>query len=264
VALPWSSPALVISGTNQRIKVGAFLGVNIDHVATVRQARYAKNASSINVEPDPVEAALAAERGGAIGITAHLRQDRRHVVDRDIFRLKEAIGTKLNLEMGNSTEIVAIALKVLPADVCLVPESREEVTTEGGLDCVTHRTALEPTLKAMRDAGIRVSLFIDPEPDQIAAAVALGAPVVELHTGAYAEASGAAREAELARLIEAARLATDAGIQVNAGHGLNYTNVGPILTLPKLVELNIGHSIVARALFVGLEQATREMVALLA
>ena len=243
--------------------MGALLGVNIDHVATVRQARYAKNASSINVEPDPVEAALAAERGGAIGITAHLRLDRRHVVDRDIFRLKEAIGTKLNFEMGNSPEIVAIALKVLPADVCIVPESREEVTTEGGLDCVTHRHSLEPTLKVMRDAGIRVSLFIDPEPDQIAAAAALGAPVVELHTGAYAEASGEAREAELARLIEAARLAAEAGIQVNAGHGLNYTNIGPILTIPKLVELNIGHSIVSRSLFVGMEQATREMVALL-
>jgi len=243
--------------------VGALLGVNIDHVATVRQARYAKNASSINVEPDPIEAALAAERGGAIGITAHLRLDRRHVVDRDIFRLKEAIGTKLNFEMGNSPEIVAIALKVLPADVCIVPESREEVTTEGGLDCVTHRHSLEPTLKVMRDAGIRVSLFIDPEPDQITAAAALGAPVVELHTGAYAEASGAARETELVRLIEAARLAADVGIQVNAGHGLNYTNVGPILTIPKLVELNIGHSIVSRAVFVGLEQATREMVALL-
>ena len=243
--------------------MGALLGVNIDHVATVRQARYAKNASSINVEPDPVEAALAAERGGAIGITAHLRLDRRHVVDRDIFRLKETIGTKLNFEMGNSPEIVAIALKVLPADVCIVPESREEVTTEGGLDCVTHRHSLEPTLKVMRDAGIRVSLFIDPEPDQIAAAAALGAPVVELHTGAYAEASGEAREAELARLIEAARLAAEAGIQVNAGHGLNYTNIGPILTIPKLVELNIGHSIVSRSLFVGMEQATREMVALL-
>ena len=244
--------------------MGALLGVNIDHVATVRQARYAKNAGSINVEPDPVESALAAERGGAVGITVHLRQDRRHIVDHDIFRLKEAIGTKLNLEMGNSPEIVAIALKVLPSDVCLVPESREEVTTEGGLDCVTHRVALEPTLKAMRDAGIRVSLFIDPEPDQIAVAVTLGAPVVELHTGAYAEASGTVREAELARLIEAARLAGEAGIQVNAGHGLNYTNVGPILTLPKLVELNIGHSIVSRALLVGIEQATREMVALLA
>ena len=240
--------------------MGALLGVNIDHVATVRQVRYARNAGSINVEPDPVEAALAAERGGAIGITAHLRQDRRHVVDRDIFRLKEAIGTKLNLEMGNSPEIVAIALKVLPADVCLVPESREEVTTEGGLDCIKHRVALEPTLMAMRDAGIRVSLFIDPEPDQIAAAASLDAPVVELHTGAYAEASGAAREAELARLIKAARIAVEAGIQVNAGHGLNYTNVQPILTLPKLVELNIGHSIVSRAIFVGLEQATREMV----
>jgi pyridoxine 5-phosphate synthase len=244
--------------------VGALLGVNIDHVATVRQARYARNAESINVEPDPVEAALAAERGGAVGITAHLRQDRRHVVDRDIFRLKESIGTKLNLEMGNSPEIVAIALKVLPVDVCLVPESREEVTTEGGLDCIAHRTALEPTLKAMRDAGIRVSLFIDPEPRQIEMAATLGAPVVELHTGAYAEASGTARDAELARLIEAARVASEAGIQVNAGHGLNYTNVKPILSLPKLVELNIGHAIVSRALFVGMEQATRELVALLA
>jgi len=240
--------------------MGAVLGVNIDHVATVRQARYAKNATSINVEPNPVEAALAAERGGAISITAHLRQDRRHVVDSDIFRLKEAIGTKLNLEMGNSPEIVAIALKVLPADVCLVPESREEVTTEGGLDCITHRAALEPTLKAMSDAGIRVSLFIDPEPDQIATAASLGAPVVELHTGAYAEASGETRDAELARLIEAARLASETGIQVNAGHGLNYTNVQSILSLPKLMELNIGHSIVSRALFVGFEQATREMV----
>ena len=243
--------------------MGALLGVNIDHVATVRQARYARNAESINVEPDPVEAALAAERGGAVGITAHLRQDRRHVVDRDIFRLKESIGTKLNLEMGNSPEIVAIALKVLPVDVCLVPESREEVTTEGGLDCIAHRTALEPTLKAMRDAGIRVSLFIDPEPRQIEMAATLGAPVVELHTGAYGEASGTARDAELARLIEAARVASEAGIQVNAGHGLNYTNVKPILSLPKLVELNIGHAIVSRALFVGMEQATRELVALL-
>lgn len=243
--------------------MGALLGVNVDHVATVRQARYARNAGSVNVEPDPVEAALAAERGGAVGITAHLRQDRRHVVDRDIFRLKEAISTKLNLEMGNSPEIVAIALRVLPADVCLVPESREEVTTEGGLDCITHRAALEPTLRAMNDAGIRVSLFIDPEADQIEAAASLGAPVVELHTGAYAEATGAAREDELARLTKAARLASGAGIQVNAGHGLNYLNVGPILTLPQLVELNIGHSIVSRALFVGFEQATREMVALL-
>jgi pyridoxine 5-phosphate synthase len=229
----------------------------------VRQARYARNASSINVEPDPVEAALAAERGGAIGITAHLRQDRRHVVDRDIFRLKESIATKLNLEMGNSPEIVAIALNVLPEDVCLVPESREEVTTEGGLDCIAHRAALDRTLQAMRDAGIRVSLFIDPDPAQIAAAASLGAPVVELHTGAYAEAAGTARDAELSRLIEAARLASDSGIQVNAGHGLNYVNVAPILSIPKLVELNIGHSIVSRALVVGMEQATREMVALL-
>jgi pyridoxine 5-phosphate synthase len=242
----------------------ALLGVNIDHVATVRQARYARNAGSVNVEPDPVEAALAAERGGAVGITAHLRQDRRHVVDHDIFRLKERISTKLNLEMGNTPEIVAIALQILPTDVCLVPESREEVTTEGGLDCVTHRGTLEPTLGAMRDAGIRVSLFIDPEPAQIEMAATLGAPVIELHTGAYAEATGVERESELHRLIRAATLASQAGIQVNAGHGLNYTNIGPILTLPEITELNIGHSIVSRALFVGMEQATREMVALLA
>ena len=243
--------------------MGALLGVNIDHVATVRQARYARNAASINVEPDPVEAALAAERGGAVGITAHLRQDRRHIVDADILRLKGKISTKLNLEVGNTPEIVAIALKILPADVCLVPESREEVTTEGGLDCVLHRATLEPTVKALSDAGIRVSLFIDPEPAQVAAALELGAPVVELHTGAYAEAAGDEREPELQRLIHAARLATGVGIQVNAGHGLNYENIGPILTLPKLLELNIGHAIVSRALFVGMEQATREMVALL-
>jgi pyridoxine 5-phosphate synthase len=241
----------------------ALLGVNIDHVATVRQARYARNAGSINAEPDPIAAALAAERGGAVGITAHLRQDRRHIGDRDIFRLKEAISTKLNLEMGNTPEILAIALQVLPADVCLVPESREEITTEGGLDCVAHRATLEPTVKALRDAGIKVSLFIDPEPAQIAMATALGAPVVELHTGAYAEAIDAARERELERLIHAAQLAAEAGIQVNAGHGLNYENVGPILTLPKITELNIGHSIVSRALFVGMEQAVREMVELL-
>lgn len=239
--------------------MGAVLGVNIDHVATVRQARYARNAGSVNVEPDPVEAALAAERGGAAGITAHLRQDRRHVVDSDIFRLKESIGTKLNLEMGNTPEIIAIALKVLPADVCLVPEKREEVTTEGGLDCVAHRASLKSTLGLLSDAGIRVSLFIDPEPGQVEAAAALGAPVVELHTGAYAEASGAARDAELARLMGAARFASAAGMQVNAGHGLNLSNVGPILALPDLVELNIGHSIVSRALIVGMEGAVREM-----
>lgn len=236
------------------------LGVNIDHVATVRQARYARNAGSNNVEPDPVEAALAAERGGATGITAHLRQDRRHIIDHDIFRLKEAISTKLNLEMGNTPEILKIALEVLPADVCLVPESREEITTEGGLDCVTHRTALAPTLKTLCDAGIKASLFIDPDEAQILAAAELGAPVIELHTGAYAEASGVERESELKRLIQAARLAKEAGLQINAGHGLNYENIGPILTIPKLVELNIGHSIVSRSLFVGLEQATREMV----
>ena len=239
------------------------LGVNIDHVATVRQARYARNPTAHNAEPDPVVAALAAERGGAAGITAHLRQDRRHIQDEDMARLRKGITTKLNFEMGNTPEIVAIALKLRPEDVCLVPESREEVTTEGGLDCVLHRASLEPTLRAMRQASIRVSLFIDPEPIQIAAAAELGVPVVELHTGAYAEASGAARDHELERLKHAARLATNAGIQVHAGHGLNYENVFPILSLPKLAELNIGHSIVSRAVMVGMEQATRDMIALI-
>ena len=243
--------------------MSVLLGVTLDHVATLRQARYALNSASINVEPDTVSAALAAERGGAAGITAHLRQDRRHIGDADIFRLKDSIRTRLNLEMGNTPEIVAIALKVLPSDVCLVPESREEITTEGGLDCVVHRSTLEPTLLAMKDSGIRVSLFIDPSPPQIATAAELGVPVIELHTGAYAEASGAERDDQLARLFDAAILATAEGIQVNAGHGLNYENIGPILKIPKLVELNIGHAIVSRALFVGMEKATREMVDLL-
>jgi len=238
----------------------AQLGVNIDHVATVRQARYARNGGSINVEPDPVVAALAAELGGASGITAHLRLDRRHIIDRDIIRLKESISTKLNLEMGNTPEIVAFALKVLPADVCLVPENREEVTTEGGLDCVAYRAALEPTVEVLRDAGIRVSLFIDPDSDQVTAASELGASVVEFHTGAFAEAVGEARSTQLMRLVDAATLAVSAGIQVNAGHGLNYDNINPILELPGIVELNIGHAIVSRALFVGMEQAVREMI----
>ncbi len=239
------------------------LGVNIDHAATLRQARYREQPGSPNAEPDPVAAALAAERAGAHGITAHLRQDRRHVLDRDIFRLKESIGTKLNLEMGNTGEILEVALKVLPHDVCLVPENRREVTTEGGLDCAGQMASLRPTIDRLKEAGIVVSLFIDPEERQIAAAAELGAQFIELHTGAYANHFGAERAAELDRLIKGAEIAHAAGLKVNAGHGLNYDNIHDILRMPHLVELNIGHSIISRAIFTGLEPAVAEMLRLM-
>jgi pyridoxine 5-phosphate synthase len=237
------------------------LGVNIDHIATIRQARYRDTPDSPNAEPDPVEAALAAERGGAAGITAHLRADRRHILDRDIFRLRERIRTKLNLEMGNTPEILRIALDVKPDDICLVPENRQEVTTEGGLDCVANESALSETIRALQGGGIRVSLFIDPDAPQIEAAARLGAEFVELHTGAFANAAGAGQDEELLRLIAGAELADSLGLRVNAGHGINYENIRKVLRIPHLVELNIGHSIVSRAAFVGIEQATREMVA---
>jgi pyridoxine 5-phosphate synthase len=235
------------------------LGVNIDHAATLRQARYARDPESALVEPDPVAAALAAEQAGADGITAHLREDRRHMQDRDIFRLKEAIGTKLNLEMGNTAEILSIALQVRPHDACLVPESRQEVTTEGGLDCLTHRDALAPTIRRLQDHGIVVSLFIDPDPDQIRAAADLGAEFIELHTGAFANATGGARHGELQRLVDGAALAASTGLRVNAGHGLNYDNVRELDAVPHLEELNIGHAIMARALFTGLPAAVAAM-----
>ncbi len=240
------------------------LGVNIDHVATLRQARYREDPDNFNAEPDPVEAALAAERAGASGITAHLREDRRHVQDRDIVRLRESVRTKLNLEMGISPEIVRIALEILPQDVCLVPEHRREVTTEGGLDCAGQLAELRPIVAKLRGRDIRVSLFIDPDEAQIDAAAVLGAEFVELHTGAYANASGAAREAELTRLRAGATRAQAKGLRVNAGHGLNYVNILPILALPGLEELNIGHSIVSRAVAVGIEAAVREMCELIA
>lgn len=240
------------------------LGVNIDHAATLRQARYARTPDSPLAEPDPVAAALAAERAGAEGITAHLREDRRHMQDLDIFRLREAVSTKLNLEMGNTEEILALALRVMPDDVCLVPEKREEITTEGGLDCVTHAEALTPTIRALRDRGITVSLFIDPEPGQIQAASRLRASFIELHTGAFANATGPARADELQRLVDGALLARDLGLRVNAGHGLNYDNVRELFAVPHLEELNIGHSIIARSLFVGLPAAVAEMKALCA
>ena len=238
------------------------LGINIDHAATLRQARYARDPDSILVEPDPVEAALIAEQAGADGITAHLREDRRHIQDRDIFRLKEKLKTKLNLEMGNAPEIVRIALQVKPHDVCLVPENRNEVTTEGGLDCLTHRSALADTIGKLHNVGTVVSLFIDPDPDQIRAAADLKAEYIELHTGAFANATGDARKAELQRLIDSARLAHELGLRINAGHGLNYTNVRELFAVPHLEELNIGHSIISRALFTGLSAAVSEMKAI--
>jgi len=239
------------------------LGVNIDHVATLREARYRGRSRG---EPDPIEAARICEQAGAHGITAHLREDRRHIQDRDIFRLREVVTTRLNMEMANTPEIVEIALRVKPDIICLVPERRQELTTEGGLDVVSQKDSLRSTISRMNEAGIQVSLFINPDPKQIEAAAQIGSQFVELHTGAFAEAfhDPTQRERELTRLKEAAQLAHQAGLRVNAGHGLNYTNVPYLLkTVPHLVELNIGHSIISRAVFVGLEQAVRDMLALL-
>ena len=240
------------------------LGVNIDHTATLRQARYARHPDGLLAEPDPVEAALIAEKAGANGITAHLREDRRHMQDRDIFRLKEALRTKLNLEMGNAPEIVALALQVKAHDVCLVPENRHEVTTEGGLDCLAHQAALQTTIGKLRDIGTVVSLFIDPDPDQIRAAADLKAEYIELHTGAFANATGSNRSIQLQRLIAGAAQADELGLRINAGHGLNYQNVSELFVVPFMVELNIGHAIISRAIFTGLADAVAEMKTLCA
>ncbi len=237
------------------------LGVNIDHVATLRQARYAGAYGTHNCEPDLVDAAAICERAGAEGITIHLRADRRHVVDEDVYLLRKSLTTKLNLEMGNTPEILDIALRVRPEDVCLVPENRQEVTTEGGLDVVSQAAALEPTIRQLKEAGIRISMFIEPDAAQIDATVKLGAEVVELHTGAFANATGEAQLAQVERIREAAAYAHQRGLQVNAGHGINYTNIALIRPIPFLEELNIGHSIVSRAVFVGLENAVAEMLA---
>lgn len=237
------------------------LGVNIDHVATLRQARYMGDIDAHNAEPDVLAAAAICERAGASGITVHLRADRRHIQDADVFRLRERIATKLNLEMGNTQETLEIALRVKPDDVCLVPENRREVTTEGGLEVAGQLDELRPTVSRLREAGVRVSMFIEPSREQISASHTLGAEMVELHTGAFANAQGDAQLAELARLRDAAIFAQSLGLQVNAGHGINYTNIVLIRDLPHIVELNIGHSIVARALTVGLDQAVREMIA---
>jgi len=238
------------------------LGVNIDHVATLREARYRGREGG---EPDPPAAALICEAAGAHGITAHLREDRRHMQDRDIWRLREVIRTRLNLEMANVPEIIAIALKLKPDIVCLVPERRQEVTTEGGLDVARNERAIVKVRKKMNDAGIEVSLFITPDPAQIAASARTGGQYIELHTGSYAEhfSDPTQREAELARLIMGAQQAHGLGLRVNAGHGLNYVNLTALHRVPHLVELNIGHSIISRSVTVGLETAVREMLGLM-
>jgi len=235
--------------------------VNVDHIATLRQARYAGMPESKNAEPDPVGIAALCERAGANGIVAHLRSDRRHIQDRDIERLRENIMTKLNLEMGNTPEIVDVALKIVPDEVCLVPEKREEVTTEGGLDVVTNRKELEPTIKRLQTAGIRVSLFVDPTLEQIDAAHELAVEMVELHTGKLANAfSEQIQKQELENLQAAAKAAHELKLQVNAGHGINYNNIEFVHKIPYLTELNIGHSIISRAVFVGIENAVQEML----
>ncbi len=239
---------------NQRGDGMLKLGVNIDHVATIRQARG-------TLYPDILAAARCCEAAGADGITVHLREDRRHVQDADIYRLRESLVVRMNLEMANSPEIVNIALDIKPHEVCLVPEKREELTTEGGLDVEGQMEDLRPSVSALAEAGVSVSLFIDPEPKQIEAAAVLKVPYIELHTGTYCDSKGEASAAELDRLIEGARLAHDVGLKVNAGHGITLDNLDGVLRMPHLDTLNIGHSIIARSVFVGLEQAVREMLA---
>ena len=228
------------------------LGVNVDHVATLRQARGTSY-------PDPLLAALLAEQSGADSITIHLREDRRHIQDRDVRLCRDALQTRLNLEMAATEEMVRIAREIRPPDCCLVPERRAEVTTEGGLDVIGHEESLRPMCQRLAQDGIRVSLFIDPDRAQLDAASRTGAPVVELHTGAYADAEGAVREEQLHRIRDAARYAADIGLRVHAGHGLHYHNVQAVAAIPEIVELNIGHAIVARAVFAGLAAAVAEM-----
>ncbi len=228
------------------------LGVNIDHIATIRQARGADY-------PSVIEAARIAEDAGADAITVHLREDRRHIQDDEVVALCKQVRTRINLEMAVTDEMLAIAVANHPADVCLVPEKREELTTEGGLDVLTHFEAVKYACKHLGAAGIRVSLFIDPDRAQLDAAVACGAPVVELHTGSYADADETHVESEYQRVVTAAKHGESIGLHINAGHGLHYGNVQRIVRIPQLIELNIGHSIVARALFDGLDKAVRDM-----
>ena len=232
------------------------LGVNIDHVATIRQARGADY-------PSVLDAARIAESAGADAITVHLREDRRHIQDQEVVDLCKQVSTRVNLEMAVTDEMLAIAELNRPADVCLVPEKREELTTEGGLDVLGHFDSVKYACKHLGKAGIRVSLFIDPDIAQLDAAVGCGAPVVELHTGSYADANEANVESEYQRIVTASEYGDSLGLQMNAGHGLHYQNVKPIVDIPQLVELNIGHSIVAQALFVGLEKAIKDMLVLM-
>ncbi len=233
------------------------LGVNIDHVATIRQARK-------TYEPDPAAAAVLAELGGADGITIHLREDRRHINDRDLHVLRQTVHIKLNLELSCAAEIVAIACQAKPDQATLVPERREEVTTEGGLDVITHWSAVERSIKQLHDTGVVVSLFLDADPKQLDAAAKLGVAAVELHTGQYALARGeAAIHKELEKLAKGGKQIVESGMKLHAGHGLNYQNVKPVAAIPSMRELNIGHSIISRAVFVGMERAVREMKALM-
>jgi pyridoxine 5-phosphate synthase len=232
------------------------LGVNIDHVATLRQARRARY-------PDPVHAALVAEMAGADLITLHLREDRRHIQIQDVRLLKDAVKTRMNLEMAVTDEMLELARHVRPPDCCLVPEKRQEITTEGGLEIAGQAQRIKEAVSTLKVSGIRVALFIDPEPKQIEAAAQVGAPVVELHTGAYADSSGSQQADELQRLISGAKLGASLGLEVHAGHGLNYHNVQPVAAIPEIVELNIGHAIIGRAVFDGLTAAVRDMRALM-
>lgn len=233
------------------------LGVNIDHVATLRQARGTSY-------PDPIAAALLAEQSGADSITLHLREDRRHIQDRDVEALQAAMSTHMNLEMAVTEEMIAIACRIRPADCCLVPENRAELTTEGGLDVAGRFENVTEACKRLADRGIRVSLFVDAEPRQLDAAQRAGAAVVEIHTGAYAEAGKARRGIELERVAKAAAYAQQLGLTVHAGHGLNYDNVQPVAAVPQIVELNIGHSIIAQSVFDGMRTAVAEMKRLMA
>jgi pyridoxine 5-phosphate synthase len=232
------------------------LGVNIDHIATLRNARG-------TVYPDPLRAALLAEQAGADAITLHLREDRRHILDADVIAIRPQLMTRMNLEAAVTQEMIDFACRIGPQDVCLVPERRHEVTTEGGLDVVRYFNQVQAAVKQLQAEGIRVSLFIDPDPAQIAAAREVGAPVVELHTGRYADAAGAGQAIELERVKAGVRTAVELGLKVNAGHGLHYTNVQAIAAIGEIAELNIGHAIVAHALFAGWENAVREMKAIM-
>jgi pyridoxine 5-phosphate synthase len=240
------------------------LGVNIDHCATVREARYrgAAPAAGRTVEPDPVTLAQFAEQAGADGITVHLREDRRHIQEHDVRRLRDTIATRLNLEMACTPAMIRFALDLRPDAVCVVPENRAEITTEGGLDVVGNRERVRACIAAMNDAGIKTSLFIDPDQPQVELSAELGAPWIELHTGAYANAyHGPDRAREFQRLRLGCARAHECGLTVNAGHGINYVNIAEVRTLPHLHELNIGHSIISRALFTGIGEAVREMKA---